>query len=103
MRFKTIKTGFAVRVGDKEGLLFTDGRVDFQEHYEVTAKFITEIGATIVEIKNRRTGAVAWTTFSNIVYAEPHLDELHTDASQPEPETKRGRPRKSDQAAEVNS
>jgi hypothetical protein len=94
MRLKTIKTGFAVKVGDREGLHFSSVGNDYRDYFDIEAKFIDEIGECVVEITNRRTKAIAWTTFNNIVYAEPDLSELHTDTSQFDVKVKRGRPRK---------
>ena len=71
MKLKALKTGYSVKVGDREGLHFTDQAERSADSYEIEIVPLDSYFMSVVQIKNKRTGRVAWTSFSNVVYAEP--------------------------------
>lgn len=71
MKLKALKTGYSVKVGDREGLHFTDQAERSADSYEIEILPLDNYFMSVVQIKNKRTGRVAWTSFSNVVYAEP--------------------------------
>lgn len=71
MRLKAIKVGYSVKVGDREGVHFVDQGDQAKDGFRIEIKALPGLAMSVVEIQNKRTQAIAWTSFSNVVYAEP--------------------------------
>jgi hypothetical protein len=76
MRLKAIKVGYSVKVGDREGVHFVDQGDQAKDGFRIEIIALPGKHMSVVEIQNKRTKAIAWTSFSNVVYAEPLQEVL---------------------------
>lgn len=70
MKLIDAKFGMAVHVGGKECVYANS------KDYSTELVYVEAIKMTVVQVTNIREGAVAWTSFANVVYCRPAEEEV---------------------------